>query len=179
MKKFTKKATVNIRFEEEEAKAIKTGWYERSDNNGWRPITENLIVPFDKVELQTSNKPQPFHHDKNKRREMQKAQKKKKKIQWLKKLYDEGKKIEAMEAHHEVVKTIQEFEEDGEVEQKNPFEDEKLLDLDEEELNEYVNGLMKWSETLDYDKYMDHWFQIATSAPIENSNIEESSDIIL
>lgn len=179
MKKFTKKATVNIKFEEEEAKKITSGWYERSDNNGWRPITENLIVPFDKVELQTSNKPVPFHHDKKKRREFQNLQKRKKKIGWLKKLYDEGKKIETMEKQHEVVRNITEFDDNGDVEAKNPFENERLLELDDEELNEYVSGLMKWSETLDYDKYMDHWFQIATSAPIEAGISEDYDDIIL
>jgi hypothetical protein len=182
IKKFTKKATVNIRFEEDEAKDIKDGWYERTDNNGWRPITENIIMPFDKVELQTAIKPVPFHYDKSKRREIRANEKKKKKIRWLKKLYDEGKKIEEMENQHDVIKTVEEFEDEGDVDPKNPFEDEKLMELNEEELNEYVNGLMKWSETLDFDKYMDHWFQIATSAPIENSISDENEndeDIIL
>ena len=177
--KFKKKATVNIKFEEEEAKAIKSGWYERADNNGWRPITENLIMPFDKVELQTSNKPVPFHHDKQKRREAQNKQKRKKKIKWLKKLYDEGKKIEEMEAQHEVIKNIPEFEESGDIDPKNPFDNDKLLDLNEKELDEYVNGLMKWSETLDFDKYIEHWFQIATSAPIESELLEENEEVIL
>ena len=176
IKKFTKKSTVNIRFEEPEAKDIKDGWYERTDNNGWRPITENIIMPFDKVELQTAIKPVPFHYDKVKRREIRANEKKKKKISWLKKLYEEGKKIEEIENQHDVIKTVEEFEDQGEIDKKNPFDDEKLLQLNDEELNEYVNGLMKWSETLDFDKYMDHWFQIATSAPIENSVDEENGD---
>jgi IQ calmodulin-binding motif len=179
MKKASKKTTINIKFEDEDVKAITTGWYERSDNNGWRPITENIIIPFDKVELQTSNKPVPFHHDKNKRREAKIKQKRKKKIVWLKKLYNEGKKIEEMELQHEVIKKIPEFEENGEVDPKNPFDDEKLLDLNEDELNEYVNGLMKWSETLDFDSYVDNWFQIATSGPIESETTEDFQDVVL
>ena len=136
-------------------------------------------MPFDKVELQTSNKPVPFHHDKQKRREAQNKQKRKKKIKWLKKLYDEGKKIEEMEAQHEVIKNIPEFEESGDIDPKNPFDNDKLLDLNEKELDEYVNGLMKWSETLDFDKYIEHWFQIATSAPIESELLEENEEVIL
>lgn len=180
MKKHAKKSTINIKFEEEETKNLKDGWYERTDNNGWRPITENIIMPFDKVELQTAIKPVPFHYDKVKRKEMRATDKKKKKIRWLKKLYEEGKKIEEMENQHEVIKTIQEFGDvGGEIDQKNPFEDDKLLELNDEELNEYVNGLMKWSETLDFDKYMEHWFSIATSAPIESMVSDESEDIVL
>lgn len=181
IKKYTKKATVNIKFEEDDAKKITSGWYERSDNNGWRPITENIIAPFDKVEMQTAIKPVPFHHDKAKRKELKMKDRRKRKIKWLKKLYDEGKKIEEMEGQHEVIRNIPEFEEeeDGEVDPKNPFDDDKLLDLNEEELNEYVNGLMKWSETLDFDKYMENWFQIATSAPIEAEIVEEGEEVIL
>ena len=179
MKKFTKKATINIKFEDEETKAIKSGWYERADNNGWRPITENIVVPYDKIEIQTSNKPVQFHYDKQKRREGKLKNKRKRKIKWLKQLYDEGKKIEEMEDQHEVIRNITEFDENGEVDPKNPFDDERLMDLNEEELNEYVNSLMKWSETLDFDKYMDHWFQIATSGPIEADLIENNDEIIL
>lgn len=34
IKKLTKKETVNLSLEDENAKNLKTGWYERYDNNG-------------------------------------------------------------------------------------------------------------------------------------------------
>ena len=47
---------------------------------------------------------------------------------------------------------------------ENPFDAKKLLDLDDFEFDEEVDGLIEWCEDLDYDKYMDNWQQIATSA---------------
>lgn len=47
---------------------------------------------------------------------------------------------------------------------ENPFDAKKLLDLDDFEFEQEVDGLIEWCEDLDYDKYMDNWQQIATSA---------------
>jgi hypothetical protein len=73
------------------------GWYERFDNNGWRPITDNIIMPFDKVELQSASKPVTFHYDKLKRKELTAKQRRQKKLRWLRKLYADAKKQEEME----------------------------------------------------------------------------------
>eukprot|EP00358_Blepharisma_japonicum_P002374 CAMPEP_0202952152 /NCGR_PEP_ID=MMETSP1395-20130829/36365_1 /ASSEMBLY_ACC=CAM_ASM_000871 /TAXON_ID=5961 /ORGANISM="Blepharisma japonicum, Strain Stock R1072" /LENGTH=111 /DNA_ID=CAMNT_0049661443 /DNA_START=505 /DNA_END=837 /DNA_ORIENTATION=- len=111
-------------------------------------------MPFDRVELHSSNKPAVFHHDKLVRRELVAKQKRKRKIKWLKELYAEGRKIEEMEKEQEIEnKSRIDVEEE---EDEDPFREEKLLDLNEDDFDEYVNGLMKWSETLDFDKYMDH-----------------------
>lgn len=70
-------------------------------------------------------------------------------------------------------------EEDGEAdpdegEDKNPFEDSNLefledvrmriLILNKGEFNEEVDGLIEWCEGLDYDKYVNSWLHLATSA---------------
>lgn len=47
----------------------------------------------------------------------------------------------------------------------NPFDDEELIDLPDDKFEEHVNQLLEWSETLDFDKYISHWWQVATSAP--------------
>lgn len=151
MKRFTKKSTVNIRFEEEEAKELTQGWYERRDNNGWRPITDNILTPFDKVELFTSQRPIPFHHDKLIRRGLVAQKRREKKLSWLRKLYSEGKCAE--EQDHE-----------------NPFDSENLGELNDSEFDDYAKGLMEWSEALDFDSYLAEWAQVATSMPVEESN---------
>jgi len=167
MKRFTGKSTVNIKLEASEAKELREGWYERYDNNGWRPIIDNLLVPFDKVELKTSSKPAPFHHDRSYRQKIQKKNRRKRKIKWLKQLYEEGKNLQEIESQEVVVKEVPSFDESIENLEQLPFEDPSLLDLSEEDFESYVNGLMKWSETLDFDKYMENWFLTATSAPAE------------
>ena len=38
------------------------GWYERSENNGWRPISERILVDEDPVTTMTKLKRMPFFH---------------------------------------------------------------------------------------------------------------------
>ena len=30
------------------------GWYARKENNGWRPISDKILTPFDGVEIKTA-----------------------------------------------------------------------------------------------------------------------------
>ena len=47
---------------------------------------------------------------------------------------------------------------------ENPFDDKKLLDLDNDGFENEVNNLIEWCEDLDYEKYMNNWHALATSA---------------
>ena len=38
------------------------GWYERTENNGWRPISERILVEEDPVTTMTKLKRMPFFH---------------------------------------------------------------------------------------------------------------------
>ena len=78
MKKMGRKATINISLEnkreemrnpEERKKARGAdGWYERLDNNGWRPVSEKILSPYDHIEASTANKPKLYHWNKMKRK---------------------------------------------------------------------------------------------------------------
>jgi len=39
--------------------------------------------------------------------------------------------------------------------------------MDDNQFNQDVDGLIEWCEDLDYDKYMENWTAIATSAKNE------------
>lgn len=178
IRKVTKKAVVNITLETDEVKKMDEGWYERYDNNGWRPITDNILMPFDKVELQTASKPVTYHYDKNKRKELTAKQKRAKKLRWLRKLYSDAKRQE-----EELIQENQDIDKDSTLEhllsvskeepkqvikdEENPFNNQDLLELDEDEFENQVNKLIEWTDTLDFDKYMNHWYTLATSAPTE------------
>lgn len=69
IKKEKKKATINIKFDKDK-KDKHDGWYERFENNGWRPISDKILTPYDAVELRTANKPKKFHFNKAKRKEL-------------------------------------------------------------------------------------------------------------
>jgi hypothetical protein len=93
IKKEKKKATINIHFDKD-PNDKHDGWYERYENNGWRPISDKILTPYDPVELRTSNKPKMFHFDKKKRMELTAKEKRVKKLKWLRKLYKDAKNAE-------------------------------------------------------------------------------------
>lgn len=45
----------------------------------------------------------------------------------------------------------------------NPFDDQNLVEMHNEEFEDEVNNLIEWCEDLDYEKYTENWHQIATS----------------
>lgn len=80
IKKEKKKQIINIKYDKD-PNDKHDGWYNRYENNGWRPvskisikfiiqISDKILTPYDAVELRTANKPKKFHFDKTKRKEM-------------------------------------------------------------------------------------------------------------
>jgi hypothetical protein len=50
---------------------------------------------------------------------------------------------------------------------ENPFDQKKFQEMPEEAFDSEVNNLIEWCEDLDYDKYIENWFQLATSSQQE------------
>ena len=93
MKLDKRKDTINIKFDKPE-NDVHEGWYERIENNGWRPINDKTLSPFDQVEIDTQSKKKPFHFDVAKRRALTEREKRLRKIRWLRKLYRDAKNAE-------------------------------------------------------------------------------------
>ncbi len=47
---------------------------------------------------------------------------------------------------------------------ENPFDDKRFLEMNNKEFDNEVNNLIEWCEDLDYEKYINNWHQLATSA---------------
>ena len=47
MKKRKKKECLNIKLDKDEVDKKHEGWYERIENNGWRPINDKMLTPYD------------------------------------------------------------------------------------------------------------------------------------
>ncbi len=47
---------------------------------------------------------------------------------------------------------------------ENPFDDKRLMELGTHEFEGEVNNLIEWCEDLDYEKYINNWHHLATSA---------------
>jgi len=94
------------------------GWYEREENNGWRPLTVRLSKTSDRVvdevEKETSRKRVPnFHHSKLRRRQDVERKRREKSVEWMRKLYGfEGDYIEEASRSQRVLhETTSEWEE--------------------------------------------------------------------
>jgi len=55
----------------------------------------------------------------------------------------------------------------------NPFDDNRFQELEDPDFDEEVNNLIEWCEDLDYDKYMNNWNVLATSAYAGTENFQE------
>ncbi|CAI8017784.1 Protein MFI [Geodia barretti] len=114
-----------------------SNWYKRWENNGWRLVSERLFQSRlqDSVTIETSAKRQSFHHSTLQRKADLERRRKRKKIEWLKKLYQPQPETQAKE------------------------ETTESADLEDE-----VDTLLGWSRSLNFEEYVSDWSQIATSA---------------
>ena len=112
------------------------GWYEREENNGWRPINERLLVEEDPVTTMTKLKRLPFfHHSPGVRREERLRQAKQRKREWMAKMYREAG---GQAAYH-------------------------LDEAEDEQLDENEDEVLQWSEQLDFADYSASWLGLATT----------------
>jgi hypothetical protein len=87
----------------------KEGWYQRDDRNYWRPVTEKLFYEINEKESETFSRSEAvrkrmkdrkeeevekpiFHHSRLQRKSDVMAQRKKRKLEWMKRTYMQGKK---------------------------------------------------------------------------------------
>ncbi|ORX78067.1 hypothetical protein BCR32DRAFT_282632 [Anaeromyces robustus] len=126
-----------------------TGWYTRVENNGWRPIADSFksdIYGMDEIEFETTKKTVQFHHLPLKRKEDVIIQKKKKKIEWLRKIYQIEKNKEY-----------------------NNINDDTILDEYQQEENDF-NLIKEWSDKLKFEDYVVNWKKLATTDRTEKFN---------
>ncbi|KAM3144218.1 hypothetical protein pb186bvf_003680 [Paramecium bursaria] len=123
------------------------GWYLRMDNNGWRPISNKQLQKNDYIELFSSNKIRYYHHKKDKRDEKVNKKARFNKLKWIQSI----NKVEDKEKQQEFITQTQ-----------------QLIDLDDDQFDKEVQNLIEWTENLNFDKYMEEWFQLSTSNASEN-----------
>lgn len=126
------------------------GWYQRVENNGWRPLEEKLLGK-DFQEKQSGSKVKYHHHSKPKRELKSKKFTKLNKLRWLQSMYKKGKEDE--DGNNDVGMEI--------IKQNNleEFLDAENFLMNEDEVHEReAEDLIKWSEQLNFDRYMDEWY---------------------
>ena len=142
------------------------GWYKRMENNGWRPVSERVLVDVDEVTARTAAKAYTFHFDPGMRREDKIRKQKKKQREWMLKMYKE----KGGGGHDGTTGG-----DDGVTTGASAKRGQKHLaggdNYDEEELDEFLDDdemeLLNWSTTLDFESYQQSWTAIATSSRSE------------
>ena len=137
--KSKKKGIVNIKFDKHLDTNDNQGWYDRTENNGWRPISDKILSPFDNVEIRTAKARKKFHRDLMKRKELSAAEKRRRKLKWLKKLYKDAKNAELIQENDNL-----KHEPDIENLYSNPFEEERFMEYEPEVFDKEVNALIEW-----------------------------------
>jgi len=126
-----------------------SGWYERMENNGWRPVADRALQMADATTQETSCRIIPFHHKPEARRQNKKQWLKLRKREWMMKMYKDGK--------------------EGKEPAQSPSADEDPTDGNDdfEDWDDEAAMLIDWSDALDFDSYVDDWGKVATSARSE------------
>lgn len=132
-----------------------SGWYERHDNNGWRPVAERVLLEEDPVTTMTRLKRQPmFHHNHAQRREDRARRAKQRKREWLKKIY-----TDAAGGGGAPPAGALGLSADG-----LPLGQLDLEGLDDGALDgDRVEELLTWSQHLDFGSYVNDWTSMACS----------------
>ncbi|PIK34625.1 hypothetical protein BSL78_28553 [Apostichopus japonicus] len=146
--------------EKEKKDEARTGWYQRIENNGWRLVSDRLILKADQdpVTWESSKKTQEFHHSKLKRKVDVERKKRRRKLEWMQKMYQEGKTESNTRGRHTGL--LVEGAASGMLAVMDEIGPDAVEDWEVDELLEWTNGL-------NFDDYLTDWQAIATSASSE------------
>jgi hypothetical protein len=106
-----------------------------------------------------------------KRKELTAAEKRKRKLKWLRKLYKDAKNAELIQEDDNL-----KHESNIDNLYSNPFEEKRFEEYGNNEFDKEVNALIEWCEDLDYDKYVTNWAELATSGKTDTKQ-DELGDI--
>ncbi|KAM4718548.1 protein MFI isoform 7-T7 [Anableps anableps] len=107
-----------------------------------------------------TNKRIDFHPSKMKRREDVRKWKKRKKIEWLRQMYSEGRLQAHSDQAHLVTLARSSAQEVIETIEKKG--DDEILDWE-------LDELLAWTDSLNFEEYMEEWQHLACSYPSERS----------
>ncbi|XP_062841839.1 protein MFI [Trichomycterus rosablanca] len=129
-------------------------WYHRVENNGWRLLSGKISTYGDPITQDTSSRRTEFYHCKLIRRQDVERKKKIRKIEWMKKMYDEG----ALHAQTENKETalLVESSTQGMIHTAEQLGPGGVFDWE-------VDELIEWTNALNFDEYIKEWKDLAVS----------------
>ncbi|XP_078259218.1 protein MFI [Rhinoraja longicauda] len=133
----------------------RSGWYKRKENNDWRSLSDKYLgTTTDYLQFEPTRKTTVFHHCIAQRRQDVMKKQKQRKIEWMKKMYQEGI-LQAQTQDPNAAVLVQRATEGviNSLEQHGP---NAVLDWE-------VDELIEWTNALNFEKYLMDWMEIASS----------------
>ncbi|XP_017287807.2 protein MFI [Kryptolebias marmoratus] len=134
----------------------RSGWYQRTENNNWRLFSDKVAYAGEPAEV-GADKRMAFHSSRLQRRQEVARWRKRRKIEWMKKMYINGRLRAAPEPRDAVDSSAREAM-------------DAVEDKGEDEILEWeVDELLAWTNTLNFEEYIQEWKLLACSQTSEFS----------
>jgi len=146
-------------------------WYQRTENNGWRPVSDRLLFRLDgdQIQWESSQKKTYSHHNKLRKKQDLMRTKKRRKVEWLRKMYGMG----MLQPKQEVAARAGDIR--GQVKRAVEGILETADSSGSDAVEEWeVDELLDWTTTLNFDNYFQFWKAIGTSDVTEMAAITKT-----
>ncbi|XP_034428972.1 uncharacterized protein C11orf65-like [Hippoglossus hippoglossus] len=135
----------------------RTGWYQRMENNSWRVFCKTVLPIAEPTEF-GADKKMDFHFSRLQRQQDVERWRKRRKIQWLRQMYNHGR---THPVHGHMVSRVGNSAQEA----MDTAGEKGDNDAEEWELDE----LLSWTTTLSFEEYMKDWSCLACSHSSERS----------
>ncbi|XP_023182598.1 uncharacterized protein C11orf65 homolog [Xiphophorus maculatus] len=146
----------------------RTGWYQRVENNNWRLFCCKVITKKKSIDCFVTKKID-FRPSKTQRIQDVRKWKKRRKIEWLKRMYKEGQ-----EEEQALQETLEEQSDQSDlltIEKKTAKDImQSIEDKGEDEILDWeLDELLAWTSSLNFEEYMEEWKNQACSHTSESN----------
>ncbi|XP_074160429.1 protein MFI isoform X1 [Sminthopsis crassicaudata] len=132
----------------------RVGWYKRIENNGWRLVSRRFWGATDEIAEAGNKQKIDFHFSKLKRRQDVEMRRKFKKIKWMKQMYYTGS-LETKKSDRRCTDLILKATK-GLIRATEKGGMEAVMEWE-------VDEILNWTNTLNYEEYVNNWKSLGTS----------------
>ncbi|KAH1185543.1 protein MFI [Mauremys mutica] len=131
-----------------------SGWYKRVENNGWRLLSIRFWRTIDPVTDEDNTKEKEFHYSKLKRKQDIDRRRKRRKIEWMTKMYYAGSL--RVKTEDPTTAILIQRSAEGIVNAVEKGGTDNVMEWE-------VDELLEWTNALNFEEYISQWKEIATS----------------
>jgi hypothetical protein len=131
------------------------GWYRRVENNNWRAVQVGVIRGVTEP-VASADEGKPFHHSRLVRRADVEKRRKVRRREWMRAMYKRGLEEQARQNT-----ALGDY--------RREYGDNFVIDESQED---EAHDLLQWTESLDFNAYVDNWAALGTTSRLDPLNAE-------